>query len=231
MKTEFKNYQEAIAYLNQFNDEKKAAFAKKMINSPGLKFHGLDTKTMKEVKKNYSLLNGPLDYSYELTSLIFASNVTTINDDKQLIAYLLEFIPHVDNWAHIDVIFSYNEVKKLPYELLFPLIKHTRDADLEFVRRFYYVAFIIYKARLELYDDFLASIQDSEAYYTRMAIAWVISEMFPQSNDKILKYLDTSSLSKTTKLKTIQKIKESKKTTELQVQKLEELRAKLKNLK
>jgi 3-methyladenine DNA glycosylase AlkD len=230
MKREFNNYQEAIAYLNQFNDEKRAAFAKKIINSPGLKIHGIDAKTMKGVMKQYSLLHGPLDYSYELTSLIFASNVTTITDDKQLITYLLEFIPQVDNWAHIDAIFTYKEVKKLPYELLFPLIKHTRDADLEFVRRFYYVAFIMYKARVELYDDFLISIRDNEAYYTRMAIAWVISEMFPQSNEQILEYLHKSPLSKITKLKAIQKIKESKKTTELQLEKLEELRAAIKNV-
>jgi hypothetical protein len=29
MKTEFKNYQEAIDYLNQFNNEKKHCFTKK----------------------------------------------------------------------------------------------------------------------------------------------------------------------------------------------------------
>ena len=89
MKTEFKNYQEAIDYLNQFNNEKKALFYKKMINSPKLKFHGLDTKTMTGIIKKYSLTEGPLDYSYELTSLIFASNVEKINDNKLLIKYLL----------------------------------------------------------------------------------------------------------------------------------------------
>ena len=228
MKTEFKNYQEAIKYLNQFNNEKKALFYKKMINSPKLKFHGLDTKTMANVIKNYSLTEGPLDYSYELTSLIFASNVEKINGDKQLIKYLLEYIKHVDNWAHTDVIFGYKKVKRLKYEVLFPLIKHTRDSDLEFESRFYYVVFIMYKARVELYDDFLASIRDSEKYYTRMAIAWVISEMFPQSDDKILNYLRNCSLSTTTKLKAIQKIKESRKTTEAQREKLERLRSEIK---
>jgi hypothetical protein len=89
----------------------------------------------------------------------------------------------------------------------------------------------MYKARVELYDDFLESIKDSEQYYTQMAIAWVISEIFPQSDDKILRYLDKSSLSKKTKLKAIQKIKESRKTTETQVQKLEELRTKIKENK
>jgi len=228
MKTEFKNYQEAIDYLNQCNNEKKALFYKKMIHSPKLKFHGLDTKTMTEVMKNYSLTEGPLDYSYELTSLIFASNVEKIDNDKQLIKYLLEYIKHVDNWAHIDVIFSYDKVKKLRFEEFYLLIKHTRDSDLEFESRFYYVAFIMYKERVELYDDFLATIKDSEKYYTRMAIAWVISEMFPQSNDKILTYLKNSSLSSTTKLKAIQKIKESRKTTEAQREKLEKLRYEIK---
>jgi len=228
MKIEFKNYQEAIDYLNQFNNAKKALFYKNMINSPKLKFHGLDTKTMTSVMKNYSLTEGPLDYSYELTSLIFASNVEKINDDKQLIKYLLEYIKHVDNWAHTDVIFSYDKVKKLKFEEFYPLIKHTRDSDLEFESRFYYVVFIMYKARVELYDDFLTSIKDSEKYYTRMAIAWVISEMFPQSDDKILSYLKNSSLSTTTKLKAIQKIKESRKTTEAQREKLEKLRYEIK---
>ena len=228
MKTVFKNHQEAITYLNQFNNEKKALFYQKMINSPKLKFHGLDTKTMANVMKNYSLTEGPLDYSYELTSLIFASNVEKINDDKTLINYLLEYIKYVDNWAHTDVVFGYDKIKKLQYETLFPQIKHTRDSDLEFVARFYYVTFIMYKARVELYDDFLASIKDSEKYYTRMAIAWVISEMFPQSDDKILNYLKKSSLSTTTKLKTIQKIKESRKTTDIQREKLEKLRSEIK---
>jgi 3-methyladenine DNA glycosylase AlkD len=228
MKTEFKDYQEAIDYFNRFNNEKKALFYKKMINSPKLKFHGLDAKTMTSVMKNYSLTEGPLDYSYELTSLIFASNIAKINDDKTLITYLLEFINHADNWAHIDAIFTYGKVKRLQFEMLYPLIKHTRNSDLEFVSRFYYVAFIMYKARVELYDDFLASIIDSEKYYTQMAIAWVISEMFPQSDDKILSYLESSSLSKTTKLKAIQKIKESRKTTGAQREKLEKLRSEMK---
>ena len=228
MKTEFKNYQEAVDYLNQFNNEKKALFYQKMINSPKLKFHGLDTKTMRNVMNNYSLTEGPLDYSYELTSLIFASNIAKINDDNTLIAYLLEFIKHADNWAHIDAIFTYDKVKKLQYETLYPLIEHTRDSDLEFVSRFYYVAFIMYKSRVELYDDFLKSIKNSEKYYTLMAIAWVISEMFPQSDDKILRYLENSLLSKTTKLKTIQKIKESRKTTDAQREKLEKLRREIK---
>ena len=228
MKTEFKTPKEAIAYLNQFNNEKKALFYKKMINSPKLKFHGLDSKTMTGVMKNYSITEGPLDYSYELTSLIFASNVEKIKDDKQLIKYLLEYIKHVDNWAHTDVIFGYDQIKRLPYEVLFPQIKHTRDSDLEFVNRFYYVTFIMYKTRTELYDDFLASIKDSEKHYVRMAIAWVLSEMFPYDENKILKYLDQSSLSKTTKLKTIQKIKESRKTTDAQREKLEKLRTKIK---
>jgi 3-methyladenine DNA glycosylase AlkD len=228
MKTEFKNHQEAIAYLNQFNNEKKALFYQKMINSPKLKFHGLDSKTMTSVLKNYTLTKGPLDYSYELTSLIFYSNVEKINDDKALIAYLLEFAKHIDNWAHCDAIYTYDKAKKLKFEEFFPQIKHLRDSDLEFESRFYYVAFIMYKARVELYDDFLASIKDSEKHYVRMAIAWVISEMFPQSDDKILKYLADSSLSKTTKLKTIQKIKESRKTTDAQREKLEKLRIEIK---
>jgi 3-methyladenine DNA glycosylase AlkD len=228
MKTEFKNYKEAVAYLNQFNNEKKALFYQKMINSPKLKFHGLDSKTMTSVLKNYSLTEGPLDYSYELTSLIFYSNVEKINDDKAMIAYLLEFIKHVDNWAHCDAIYTYDKAKKLKFEEFFPQIKHLRDSDLEFESRFYYVAFIIYKARVELFDDFLANIKDSEKHYIRMAIAWVISEMFPYADDKILKYIDKSSLSKTTKLKTLQKIKESRKTTDVQIQKIETLRTKIK---
>ena len=199
-----------------------------MINSPKLKFHGLDTKTMTGVIKNYSLTKGPLDYSYELTSLIFASNIAKISDDEALIAYLLKFIQHADNWAHIDAIFTYDKVKRLQFELLYPLIKHTRDSDLEFVSRFYYVAFIMYKERVELYDDFLASIKDSEKYYTYMAIAWVLSEMFSQNDNKILTFLADSSLSKKTKLKAIQKIKESRKTNSEQHKKLESLRSKIK---
>ena len=65
-------------------------------------------------------------------------------------------------------------------------------------------------------------------YQEAMAIAWVISEMFPQSDDKILKYLESSMLSKSVKLKTIQKIKESRKTTDVQREKLETLRGEIK---
>jgi hypothetical protein len=61
-----------------------------------------------------------------------------------------------------------------------------------------------------------------------MAIAWVISEMFPQSDELILSFLKHSTLSKKTKLKTIQKIKESRKTTEAQRVKLENLRSEIK---
>ncbi|MDR2963260.1 MAG: DNA alkylation repair protein [Bacteroidales bacterium] len=223
-KTIFKNYHEALAYFEQLYNEKKAAFAKKIINSPKLKFYGIDAKTMEKIIKNYSLTEGPLDYAYELTSLIFASKLALIEDDNALIDYVLEFIPNVDNWAHIDAIFTYNKVKRLPFELLFPKIRHTRNSEHEFVSRFYYVAFIMYKQRTELYADFLKTITESEKHYTFMAIAWVISELFPQSDVQILDYLRTAPLSKKTKLKAIQKIKESRKTTPAQRELLEELR-------
>jgi len=227
-RTEFKNYQEAIAFFEENHNEKKAEFDKIVINSPKLKYHGLDSAAMKEVKKHYSLLEGPLDYSFELTSLILDSNIAKINDHQELINYMLDFVYQVDNWAHVDAIFTFKKVKKLKHEEFFPQIKHTRDSDLEFVARFYYVAFIMYKARVELYDEFLAGIKDSEKYYVRMAIAWVISEMFPQDNDKILKYLYDAPLSKKTKMKTIQKIKESRRTTEAQRERLEFLKVRIK---
>jgi len=227
MKKEFKDYHEAEKFISQFANQKKALFAKKIIKSPHLHFHGLDAKTMNQIMKEYSLLHGPLDHSYELTSLILHSNIDNLNNTQELISYLLNFITHVDNWAHIDTLITVPKIKKIPFETLYPMIKQTRDSHLEFVVRFYYVAFIMYRSRVELYNAFLATIKNSEQHYVIMAIAWVISELFLFQEYQILDFLASSPLSLKIKLTAIQKIKESKKTSALQKEKLELLKKRI----
>ena len=221
------NYQEALEILLKYKNEKKAAFYKKIINDPYLEYIGLDAKSMNEVIKKYSLFSGPLDLYYELTALILWSNLNNSLDEQTTLNYVLSFIPYVNNWAFADCLLG-AKIKNISYTELFPQIKHLRYSTHIFERRLFYTSMMIYKEEPTIIKELLLLIQDDQEYYVQMAIAWTISEFYHTLKKEIIEFIINSNLSSTIKLKAIQKIIDSNKTTKQEKENIKDLRKAIK---
>jgi len=218
MKTKFKNYQEANNLFTKLSNEKKAKFYKKIVNSK-LMFYGLDSKQMSLILSNYCLTSGPLDLSYELSSLIFNSNIDELSDNKKILEYYLYFLKYVDNWAFVDMILPHKKFKKITYEEFNSVRSTLLDSNHEFMIRAGYISYILTIKQTKHYDEIFDSItkhSHSEYYYVVMGLAWLLSEMFIFSPIKVLNYILESNLSSLIKNKAIQKIKESRRTNNIQ---------------
>ncbi|MEY8707911.1 DNA alkylation repair protein [Bacteroides faecichinchillae] len=133
-----------------------------------------------------------------------------INFEEQM-NYVKMFIPRIDNWAVCDIFCGELKafVKKGKGEVWL-FIQPYLYSDKEFEKRFGIVMLLHYID--EEYIDRLLKYADQfehEAYYARMAMAWVISTCFVKFPDKTMEYLKQSKLDTWTYNKALQKTVES----------------------
>ena len=131
---------------------------------------------------------------------------------EERIHYIRLFVPRINNWAVCDI-FS-GELKKTAvgkgketvWQFIQPYLKSKEEYEIRFgiVMLFHYVDEDHIDSLLEYADLFT-----HEAYYARMAMAWMISICFIKFPDKTMKYLKRSKLDNWTYNKSLQKIIES----------------------
>ena len=132
-------------------------------------------------------------------------------DFEEQISYVKLFIPRINNWAVCDIFCG--ELKTLvrkDKDKVWQFIQTYLYSDKEFEKRFGIVMLLHYID--EEYIDRLLEYADQfehEAYYARMAMAWVISTCFVKFPNKTLEYLKQSRLDKWTFNKALQKTIES----------------------
>lgn len=130
--------------------------------------------------------------------------------DEQ-ISYISRFVPQINNWAVCDIFCgelktAVRKGKETVWQFIQPYLK----AEKEFERRFGIVMLFHYID--EGHIDSLLEYADSfkhEAYYARMAMAWMISICFVKFPEKTLKHLKQSKLDNWTYNKALQKTTES----------------------
>lgn len=131
---------------------------------------------------------------------------------EERIHYIRLFVPRINNWAVCDI-FS-GELKKTAvgkgketvWQFIQLYLKSKEEYEIRFgiVMLFHYVDEDHIDSLLEYADLFT-----HEAYYARMAMAWMISICFIKFPDKTMKYLKRSKLDNWTYNKSLQKIIES----------------------
>ena len=145
-------------------------------------------------------------------ALIIANSVKT-PDQFDLIK---EFIPYIKNWAVCDTFCTYlKSVEHYPDETLKLIDPYLNSTD-EFELRFALVLLLFHFIKLENLS-FIFNVLDnfnSEFYYASMAAAWLLSVCYIKFKDETRCYLQKSKLDKITFNRAIQKILESKKTSQ-----------------
>lgn len=132
-------------------------------------------------------------------------------DVEERIKYVTMFVPRINNWAVCDIFCGElkNAVRK-GKETWWQFIRPYLKSEKEFEIRFGIVMLLHYID--EEHIDSLLKYADTfahEAYYARMAMAWMISVCFAKFPLKTMEYLKQSKLDNWTYNKALQKTIES----------------------
>lgn len=131
---------------------------------------------------------------------------------EEFIFYLNKFFPKIDNWAVCDVCTSSFKIIEKNKEQMWTLLGQYLQQKEEFIIRFAIVALLDFYITEEYITKVLQrldSIQHTEAYYVKMAIAWTISICFIKFPEETMPLLKTNHLDEFTYQKALQKIVES----------------------
>lgn len=130
--------------------------------------------------------------------------------------HVRQFIPKIDNWAICDSFCSrLNLPEKYPAEMWDFILPYMHDQD-EYSSRFGLVMLMIYYINEEYLDQSLEQLNlfKNQGYYARMAAAWAIASCFSKFPVETLRFLQDCSLDNWTYNKALQKIIESRTSTE-----------------
>ena len=130
---------------------------------------------------------------------------------EEQMKYVTMFIPHIDNWAVCDIFCSelktsVKKGKENVWQFIQPYLKSSKEFEIRFgiVMLFHYVDDAHIDSLLKYADSF-----NHDAYYARMAMAWMISLCFIKFPQKTMEYLKHSTLDNWTYNKALQKTIES----------------------
>lgn len=184
----------------------------------------------KDLLKKYSIdeiLYSLNDKYYE--NIMLQGMVIGLNKNKdidEVLEYVKKFIPKINNWAVCDTFCAGLKITIKNKEKVWNFLKEYLKSNKEFELRFAVVMILDFYVEEKYIDDILKIIDNikSEAYYTQMAVAWLLSVCIVKFYDKTLEYLKNSKIDKFTFNKAIQKSIESYRITDEQKQTLKNMK-------
>ena len=149
--------------------------------------------------------------------------------DEQKFEYLLKFVPKIDCWSVCDCVcvsLKFKDKKKLWAFLLKNYAKSTAEFELRFVL----VMALNHFLEEKYLEDVLRLVENisSPAYYVVMAQAWLLSMLYVKFPQSVLDFLTSHNVSTIVYAKTLQKILESRQISQIQREKIKNLRYLLK---
>lgn len=206
-----------IEVLREKSSKKYRDFSRKLVFTK-YEILGVKLPVLRDIAKNLSesekllLLKNDLNFSTFEEYLIYGFILGYSKIPyEEFLRYFYKFIPYVDNWSLCDsTVASMKIISKNCEKFSFELNKLLNSKN-EFYLR---IAFVIL---LDYYidDKWLDYIFDTcdnvnfDAYYVKMAKAWLLSVCFIKYKEKTLKYLLNCKLDDFTFNKTISKICDS----------------------
>lgn len=170
-------------------------------------------KLAKELAKKYwenILYTYPNDYYEEimLQGMIIGYVKTDI---ENLLEYVYNFIPKIDNWGVCDSFCAGLKFTKSNMERVWEFLKTYLNSKEEFELRFVIVMLLDFYIVNEYIDRVLILLDQikHDGYYVKMAIAWALSICYIKYPDKTTIYFKNNTLDDFTYNKALQKIAES----------------------
>ena len=205
--------------LKSLADEKYRLFHSRLVPNidqiigvrmPDLK--ALAKKIAKENPEDFFRQNTMKTYEEQtLQGLVIGFLPCSIEKKLEL---LRGFIPQITNWATCDCCCAnLKDTKKYPQEML-SLIQECLCSEQEYTLRFAVVMLLDFYINNTYIDEVLTVLPavKSDYYYVKMAVAWALSVCYVKYPEKAKAVITADKLDDFTYKKTLQKIRESKRT-------------------
>lgn len=209
-------YIEFLEYMKSIQDIKYRDFNKKLIpgteNIIGIRIPNL-RKLSKEISKgNWKEFLEVSEDTYYEEVMLQGMVIGNINSDfEEILYYIKKFVPKISNWAICDGFCSGLKCTNNYKEYMYDILKKYVCSENPWEIRFALVMFLIYYVDDEHIKDifeYCNNIQ-SEEYYVKMGMAWLLSICFVKYEEETLLYIKNNNLDDFTYNKMLQKIIES----------------------
>lgn len=208
-----KSFTDFREYLFSLSNKTYKDFTSKL--TPGeSNFIGITIPIMRNIAKDIS--KG--DYKsflkikcvYHEEKMIKGFVISKISDFNEYLSYMYEFIHDVDNWAICDCVVQSSKIFKKNLDFGWNFVEYCLNSNREYIIRVGIVLMLTYYIN----DNYIADVIKKatevkfEAYYVKMAVAWLISVAFIKYSDLVIPILGKS-FDKFTNNKAISKIRDS----------------------
>ena len=199
------DYQKFVDYLFSFEDLEYKNFNSKLVlknNLIGIRVPILKKIAKELAKGNYKEFISIMNHNYHEEVLIHGLILGYIKDPMN---YFDDYIKYMDDWQSCDTTISN--------------MKYFKDnQDINYIKKYLYhrvgyVILLTYYIKDEYIDELYNIVDNynSDNYYVKMAVAWLLSYLIIYDKNRAVKYLKKSKLDDFTYNKGIQKAIESKK--------------------
>ena len=199
------DYQKFVNYLFSFEDLEYKNFNSKLVlknNLIGIRVPILKKIAKELAKGNYKEFISIMNHNYHEEVLIHGLILGYIKDPMN---YFDDYIKYMDDWQSCDTTIS--NMKYFKY-----------NQDINYIKKYLYhrvgyVILLTYYIKDEYIDELYNIVDNynSDNYYVKMAVAWLLSYLIIYDKNRAVKYLKKSKLDDFTYNKGIQKAIESKK--------------------
>lgn len=208
-------YEELINSLFKKANADYLEFTKKITNPGLIKMIGVKIPELRKIAKEtaktdfasyYSFYQGKYFEERMLLGMSIGYSDIDIYDK-----YLEIYAKEITDWSLCDSVASSLKLIKKNNEHFYPLVLKLIETNQEFIIRFGLVILLFHYMNDDYIDEILKiclTIQ-SDAYYVKMAVSWVLCECFIKYPSKTDKYISSQYLSSFILNKTISKICDS----------------------
>ena len=197
-------------YLESIKKSDKIDFTKKTVNTKmevlAIPIPELRIIAKEIYKGNYVDYLNKFNNQYYENTIINAVLINRIKDIETKKYYISKL--KIDNWSTVDILKF--DIKNKEQEYL-KLSKEYLKSKEEFIRRIGVRVLFNYTKKDDLSEIFeiINSLQNEEAYYVYMCVAWLMCELMINNREQTLEYLENHKLNDFTINKTISKCRDS----------------------
>ncbi len=223
-------YKDFIDYLFSIRDLKYSNFhsSLKVTDVIGIRVPILKMIARDIVKGNYREFLSLLKNNYYEEITLYGLIVSNIKDLESSVFYLELFKERINNWSSCDTFCSSYKIVKKNKDFFEKYISKNINSNNFWVRRMCFVLLLDYYIEQEYLEKIfnLCNNYNTNDYYVKMAVAWLISICYIKYPDATLDYIKNNKLDDFTHNKAISKIKDSQRVSKEKKKYLDTLRRK-----